>query len=193
MNGHNGTVTGTRTGAEAATKDLVATTVTTPVGPFTLIATDVGQVCAAGFTGDAADLLELLPARWRHAPRPFRDLGEITTAVQAYVGGDTAALGRLSVAPRPPSARPGGDFLDHAWSTLRGVPAGGTVTYAELAVRVGRPRAVRAAANACARNPVALIVPCHRVLRTGGGLGGYRWGTEVKRWLLDHERGATLR
>jgi methylated-DNA-[protein]-cysteine S-methyltransferase len=67
------------------------------------------------------------------------------------------------------------------------VPAGEPDTYAAFAARCGRPAAVRAAAGACARNAAALFVPCHRVLATGGGLGGFRWGTPVKRWLLDHE------
>jgi methylated-DNA-[protein]-cysteine S-methyltransferase len=70
---------------------------------------------------------------------------------------------------------------------LRTVPAGEPDTYAAFAARCGRPAAVRAAAGACARNAAALFVPCHRVLATGGGLGGFRWGTPVKRWLLDHE------
>jgi methylated-DNA-[protein]-cysteine S-methyltransferase len=67
------------------------------------------------------------------------------------------------------------------------VPAGAPVTYAELAAKAGRPAAVRAAAGACGSNAAALFVPCHRVLRTGGALGGFRWGLDVKRWLLDHE------
>jgi methylated-DNA-[protein]-cysteine S-methyltransferase len=74
---------------------------------------------------------------------------------------------------------------------LRHVKPGEPVTYTAFAELTGRPRAVRAAAAACARNAAALFVPCHRVLRTDGTLGGYRWGLDVKRWLLDHERRAT--
>ena len=66
------------------------------------------------------------------------------------------------------------------------------LTYAELAAAAGSPRAVRAAGQAMARNPVPIVVPCHRVLRTGGGLGGYGGGLDVKRWLLDLERGEQL-
>ena len=61
------------------------------------------------------------------------------------------------------------------------------MTYSEFAALAGRPAAIRAAASACARNAAALFVPCHRVLRTGGALGGFRWGLDVKRWLLTHE------
>ena len=64
------------------------------------------------------------------------------------------------------------------------------MTYTEYAAKAGRPLAVRAAAAACARNAAALFVPCHRVVRTDGGLGGFRWGLPVKRWLLAHEAGA---
>jgi methylated-DNA-[protein]-cysteine S-methyltransferase len=72
---------------------------------------------------------------------------------------------------------------------LRTVPAGRPDSYAAFATRCGRPRAVRAAAQACARNAAALFVPCHRVLGSDGGLGGFRYGTPVKQWLLDHEAG----
>nr|WP_281371613.1 methylated-DNA--[protein]-cysteine S-methyltransferase [Petropleomorpha daqingensis] len=77
--------------------------------------------------------------------------------------------------------------MQDAWEQLRRVPAGSPATYAEFAVRCGRPAAIRAAANACARNAAALFVPCHRVIGSDGGLTGFRWGTPVKRWLLDHE------
>lgn len=75
------------------------------------------------------------------------------------------------------------------WEELQKIPAGETISYAELARRVGRPSAVRAVANACARNNVALVIPCHRAVRNDGGLGGYRWGSERKRRLLELERG----
>ena len=68
------------------------------------------------------------------------------------------------------------------------VPHGQTWTYTELARRAGKPNAVRAAASACARNPVGLLVPCHRIVRQDGSLGGYYWGLEKKQFLLDHER-----
>jgi len=70
---------------------------------------------------------------------------------------------------------------------MRTIPAGRTWTYARLAAEAGRPTAVRAAGSGCARNLLAPIVPCHRVVRSGGGLGGYFYGLDVKRWLLQHE------
>lgn len=79
-------------------------------------------------------------------------------------------------------------FQQRVWHALRAVPAGTTVTYGELARRIGAPAATRAVAGACAANPIAVAIPCHRVVRTDGSLSGYRWGVERKRQLLDVER-----
>ena len=78
-------------------------------------------------------------------------------------------------------------FQRRVWEALRAIPAGVTVSYAELAERIGMPTGARAVASACAANPVAVAIPCHRVVRTGGGLSGYRWGIERKRTLLERE------
>ncbi len=84
-------------------------------------------------------------------------------------------------------------FQRRVWRALRRLPPGATVTYAELARRIGRPRAARAVAGACAANPLALAVPCHRAVRGDGTVSGYRWGVERKRALLRRERAAVLR
>lgn len=152
------------------------TTIQTPAGPLTIVATLAGEVRAAGFTDD---LGQLLPGE---TPRRRPDLGEISTAVADYLDGDLTAIDRVPVAQPSRSG-----FLAAVWQALRETKPGDPLTYTALAARAGRPAAVRAAANACARNDAALFVPCHRVVRTDGGLGGYRWGTGVKRWLLDHE------
>ena len=81
----------------------------------------------------------------------------------------------------------GTDFQRKVWKALREIPAGSTATYAAIAQRIGRPTASRAVAQACGANPVAVAVPCHRVIRADGGLSGYRWGVERKRELLDRE------
>jgi AraC family transcriptional regulator of adaptative response/methylated-DNA-[protein]-cysteine methyltransferase len=75
------------------------------------------------------------------------------------------------------------------WQALQNIPVGETRSYAEVANAIGNPKAVRAVARACAANPVSLVIPCHRVLRADGALGGYRWGIERKRALLEAERG----
>jgi AraC family transcriptional regulator of adaptative response/methylated-DNA-[protein]-cysteine methyltransferase len=81
----------------------------------------------------------------------------------------------------------GSEFQRDVWSALREIPVGETTTYTELAARIGRPAAVRAVAQACAANPLAVLVPCHRVVRRDGSLSGYRWGVERKRELLTRE------
>jgi len=78
-------------------------------------------------------------------------------------------------------------FQRRVWEALRGIPPGSTASYAEIAERIGRPGAARAVAGACAANPLAVAIPCHRVVPAGGGVGGYRWGVERKRTLLDRE------
>ena len=79
-------------------------------------------------------------------------------------------------------------FQQRVWEALRAIPAGATVSYTELAQRIGSPAAVRAVAGACAANPVAVAIPCHRVVRSDGGLSGYRWGIERKRALIEREK-----
>ena len=79
-------------------------------------------------------------------------------------------------------------FQQRVWQALRKIPRGSTVSYSEIAKRIGHPRAVRAVAQACASNAIAVAIPCHRVVRIDGSLSGYRWGIERKRALLDRER-----
>ncbi|HEV7712421.1 MAG TPA: methylated-DNA--[protein]-cysteine S-methyltransferase [Asanoa sp.] len=154
----------------------------TPTGPLTIVATDEGVVRAAGFTANVDELLALVHPSLRGQPRSRADLGQITDAVVSYLDGDLTALDAV-----PVEQRSGGTFIGHAWDVLREVKPGAPVTYTEYAALAGRPSAVRAAAQACARNAAAPFVPCHRVLRTDGTLGGYRYGLEVKKWLLGHE------
>lgn len=157
-------------------------TVDTVAGPFTTVVGEDGAVLASGWTTDSADLVSLIAPALRPTTLDERpDLGPVTAAVLAYHDGQLDAVAEI------PVRQSGGEFLTRAWTVLRKVPPGEPVSYAEFAQLAGRPAAVRAAASACARNPAALFVPCHRVLRTGGGLGGFRWGVDLKRWLLDHE------
>ena len=84
-------------------------------------------------------------------------------------------------------------FQWRVWRQLQAIPYGETRTYREVAVAIGKPTATRAVARACATNPVALLIPCHRVIRTDGSMGGYRWGIPRKEKLLAHERGRWVR
>lgn len=81
----------------------------------------------------------------------------------------------------------GTPFQQRVWTALQQIPPGSTLSYGSVATRVGQPKAARAVAQACASNPIAVVIPCHRVVRSDGGLGGYRWGIERKRELLDRE------
>ena len=160
-------------------------TVATAPGPFTVVVTadDTGRdvVLASGWTADVGDLLPVIHPSLRPAAAERVDDLPVLDAVGKFFAGDVTAVDDVVVRQRS------GPFLTEAWQVLRTVPAGRPDTYTAFAARCGRPAAVRAAANACARNAAALFVPCHRVLGTGGGLGGFRWGTPVKRWLLAHE------
>jgi methylated-DNA-[protein]-cysteine S-methyltransferase len=160
-------------------------TMDTPAGPFTMVATDSGALRAAGFTTDVSALMALIHPALREEVEEVDDVGTPQAAVRSYLDGDLTALDTV-----PVEQHIGGEFITQAWKVMRDIEPGAPVTYTQFAELAGRPAAVRGAASACARNAVALFVPCHRVLRTDGSLGGYRWGLPVKRWLLDHESGA---
>jgi len=170
---------------------LTSTVVRIAGRPFRAIWTpEDGAIRAAGFATDedpgAAALVERLarldPALASRGvvEDPSGD-GPIPAGLRAYADGDLAALDALDV------AQPETPFRGEVWRALRRVPAGEAVTYTELAALAGRPAAVRAAASGCANNLVALVVPCHRIIRTDGGLGGYLFGIELKERLLRHE------
>ncbi|BEL11383.1 methylated-DNA--[protein]-cysteine S-methyltransferase [Actinoplanes sichuanensis] len=163
---------------------LLHSTLNTPVGPFTVVVAQSGAVRAAGFTTDVAELLKLVHPVLLEPARPG-DPGAVGPAVRAYLDGDLTAIDAVDV-----EQHTAGAFMSHAWAVMRDIKPGAPVTYTGFAELSGRPAAIRAAAAACARNPVALFTPCHRVMRTDGSLGGYRWGLHVKEWLLKHESAA---
>lgn len=183
-----------RTATPTVTTGLLAT-VPTPIGPFTVLTTDPDTtesgsaepgggavVLASGWTDDLATLLPQVASALRPAViSNVRSIPGVTDAVRAYHDGDLTAIDGVGV--RQHSA----PFRSHAWDMLRTITAGRPVSYTEYAALAGRPSAVRAAAGACAWNAAALFVPCHRVLRSDGSLGGFRWGLPVKHWLLEHE------
>lgn len=160
------------------------TTVPTPDGPFTVVERD-GVVLASGWTAEVAELTgQIHPTLQTEPIRPVNNPSAITDAVAAYYDGDLAAIQAV------PVHQLSGPFRSHAWEVLRTVVPGRPVTYSEYARLAGRPSAIRAAAGACAFNAAALFVPCHRVIRTDGSLGGFRWGVAVKTSLLARESAA---
>lgn len=158
----------------------VLETVPTPDGPFSLLADDDGAVLASGWTAEVDALLARLPVAQRDRAVQ-RGRTQAAVAVVAYYDGESAAIDAV------PVRQSGTELQLVGWRALRAIEPGRPLTYAELAAALGRPRAVRAAASICARNAPALFVPCHRVWRTGGGLGGFAWGLDVKRSLLERE------
>jgi len=164
---------------------LRAATLATPAGPLSLI-THGDVVVAGGFTPDPGELHARLGPSRRDLPmRIVADLGDVTKAASAYLDGDLDAWDRLD------ADQEGGAYHRRVWAALREIPPGMAITYTELAGVTGNPAAARAAGTACARNLLAPLVPCHRVVRTDGSLGGYYYGLHVKRWLLDHEAAGT--
>ena len=147
-----------------------------------LAAESTRGVCAV-FLGDDPDaLLGQLHARF---PKARLEPGDAAfEARMAQVVG--VVQGELPAADLPLDVR-GAAFQQRVWSALREIPPGSTATYAEIAARIGSPKAVRAVGSACGANPLAVAIPCHRVVRRNGGLSGYRWGVERKRALLQRE------
>ena len=145
-----------------------------PLGPLSIEVTDAG-LC--GLLVDAAG------ARARPA---------VTARAREHLDATVAALGDYFAgrAPVLPALDLHGSAFDlEVWRALTAIPYGDTITYGELAARIGRPSAARAVGAANGRNPVAILVPCHRVVAAGGALGGYAGGLSRKRWLLAHEAG----
>jgi len=160
---------------------LSTATVDTPLGPVLLVARG-RRLCALDFA-----------ARRQHTMRDLRRrFGAVTLVPAANPAGAARALrqyfqGRLDALDAVAVDLDGTPFQRRVWSALRRIPPGRTLSYTQLAAQVGRPRAVRAVGTANGRNPVSLVVPCHRVIAAGGGLGGYGGGLDRKRWLLAHE------
>ncbi len=155
------------------------------VGSLLVAATEQG-LCSVKIGPDPAVLFESLRIEFRRADlrRADDELAEVGATVRALADGDPVELD-LPLAVR------GSPFQARVWEALGRIPAGTTRSYTQVASSIGMPTAVRAVANACGANPVALMVPCHRVIRTDGSLGGYRWGIEVKAELLRREAGRT--
>ncbi len=151
-----------------------------PLGTITVAATERG-LCALKIGADAARLERLLAEEFAAAELVQAPLPELKAKVLAFIAGETG-LERLPLDIR------GTVFQRRVWRALKRIPRGQTRSYRQIARAIGAPRAVRAVGSACGANPVALAVPCHRVLRSDGGLGGYAWGLSVKKLLLEAEK-----
>lgn len=153
-----------------------------PHGSILVAATDVG-LCSVNIGTDHESLISRLTSEF--------PLAVVERDDSALVGAVTAVrsmlLGSILPGQLPIDVR-GTAFQRKVWDALRRIPPGTTVSYTELANNVGEARAVRAVANACGQNPLAIVIPCHRAVRSDGTIGGYRWGIEMKTGLLETER-----
>jgi methylated-DNA-[protein]-cysteine S-methyltransferase len=152
-----------------------------PIGELTVAMCD-GKVCAISFDSDD------VPAQVRLSKRGMpimrgrsTESDAVADRLRAYFDGALEALDDIAVDPA------GTPFQQRVWSALREVPARSTISYSDLAARIGSPSAVRAVGAANGANPIPLVIPCHRVIGAGGALVGYGGGIERKRWLLAHE------
>ncbi|MCL2483108.1 MAG: methylated-DNA--[protein]-cysteine S-methyltransferase [Propionibacteriaceae bacterium] len=195
--------------------DCAIRTLTSPDGPFTII-TGTDAVLASGWTANVDSLVALIHPSLRPDPQIVQAAWEdATTSANAHREGGAAPgpghatdppiieqacaaveayyHGSLSAPVLVPVAQRGGPFHTKVWVALRTILAGQPLTYADLAERAGNPPAIRAAGSACARNAVALFVPCHRVVKTDRSIGGFRYGPAIKESLLTRESGPSAR
>jgi methylated-DNA-[protein]-cysteine S-methyltransferase len=162
-------------------KDVIRVhTFDSPVGPLTT-AERAGRVCLLHFGADDADVDRMFDRWYPGEPRHREPLPALGAVLDRYFAGETTAIDGIAVELN------GTPFQKTVWTALRRIPCGTTISYAELAKRIGEPAAVRAVGTANGANPVAVIVPCHRVIGSNGSLTGYGGGLDRKQWLLTHE------
>jgi methylated-DNA-[protein]-cysteine S-methyltransferase len=157
----------------------------TPTGRMLLVADEPGLVHALDWEDHEQRLQRLLGRYYRGVTlrlREARQPSPARRALLAYFEGRLDAIDEVRVATS------GTEFQNQVWKALRRIPRGETLSYGALAKQIGRPAAVRAVGLANGSNPIAIVVPCHRVIGANASLTGYGGGLERKRWLLDHER-----
>ncbi len=162
-------------------KTLFIDRIDSPIGTILLVVDD-NKLCSLDYEEYEQRMMTLLERRYGSVqllPKP--DPEGFSTRIRSYLEGDFNALDDIAVST-------GGTlFQQQVWSTLRTIPVGMTVTYGELAAQVGKPTAYRAVGATNALNPIAIVLPCHRVVGANASLTGYAGGLERKRWLLEHE------
>ena len=171
----------------AETLRLLIDKLDTPIGELAIVADHQGNLRALDWTDHDESMRRLLRLHYGAGGfvlEPARDPGGLARALRAYFAGDLSAIDHL------PVQTGGTPFQRAVWRALRDIPCGTTVSYGALARRIGRAEAVRAVGLANGANPVGIVVPCHRVIGSGGALTGYGGGIERKRWLLAHEGAA---
>jgi methylated-DNA-[protein]-cysteine S-methyltransferase len=159
---------------------LIQSSMKTPVGTLYLIARE-HVLLGAGFRS-LSDLHQRMEdSEFSVGVKDAKRIPVISDLIENYFDGDLAAINGITV------RQPGSDFSQSVWKAMRKIPAGKTWSYSDLAKKIGSPAAVRAVGTACGKNLVAPIIPCHRVVKSGGALGNYGYGVDIKELLLRHE------
>jgi methylated-DNA-[protein]-cysteine S-methyltransferase len=154
--------------------------VPSPIGLLRLVTDEEGALHLLGWGGEG-ERIDLLRGDGKKQIEPHAGVSQARRAVEAYFAGDLAALDGVT-------ARPAGtEFQRQVWAALRTIPVGATASYGEIAAQIGQKGAARAVGAANNRNPVAIVIPCHRVIGANGALVGYGGGLERKLLLLRHE------
>ena len=164
--------------------DLLIDRLPTPAGEMIVIADSEGNLRVIDWTEHEARMKQLLDQQYgkgTYTLTPALDPGGLSSAMRRYFKGDRAVIDTL------PVKTAGTPFQRSVWKALRKIKCGTTISYAELARRIGRPKAVRAVGLANGQNPISVVVPCHRVIGSNGSLTGYGGGLPRKKWLLEHE------
>jgi len=159
---------------------LFLTSHKTPIGTLNLIAHE-DVLLGANLSTLSALKASLDEQDKMREIKEMKSIPVISDLISDYFDGDLSALDAIKV------RQPGAHFSQAAWKAMRKVKAGKTLSYADLAERAGSAAAVRAAGSACAKNAIVLVVPCHRIVKTGGSLGNYAYGLTKKEWLLRFE------
>lgn len=152
---------------------LVVTTIKSPIGLLNLLADDQFLI--------GANLSSISAFNIEGELRTVKTIPVISDLINDYFDGDFSAINAIKVRQN------GAAFSQAAWRSMRKVRAGKTISYSDLAEKAGSVSAVRAAGSACAKNAIMIVVPCHRIVKTGGALGNYAYGLDKKEWLLRHE------
>jgi methylated-DNA-[protein]-cysteine S-methyltransferase len=170
--------------------EFLTDSLATPIGQLIYICDSEGALRMVDWSDHEARALRLLEIHYGndgYTLNEKRDPYGLTTRFTSYFAGDIHAIDDI------PTATAGTVFQREVWRALREIPAAETISYGQLAERIGRPRAVRAVGLANGSNPVGVVVPCHRVIGANGSLTGYGGGLHRKEWLLAHERAHTTR
>lgn len=167
-----------------ATLKFLLERASTPLGEMLIVTDENGLLRALDWGEHEADMHRLMRNQYRRDTVDLRETRRASPAMQAmlaYFDGDLTGIDTLSVLTG------GTDFQRRVWAALRAIPCGSTISYLDLATRIGKPLAVRAVGMANGANPISIVIPCHRVIGSNRTLTGYGGGLHRKRWLLEHE------